>query len=95
MARTKGSRVVYLPYSPDAAPSDFFLFGCLKGETEGFTANSPVDFLSEIRGIFQEISKETFMAVDDEWITQLELRTKHKGEYHHTSSKKSSMLRNE
>jgi hypothetical protein len=35
------------------------LFGYLKGEMVGFILNSPADILSEIRRIFQEISKET------------------------------------
>jgi hypothetical protein len=50
---------VHPAYSYDAAPSDFFLFGCLKGQMAGFTGNSPADILSAIRRIFQEISKET------------------------------------
>jgi hypothetical protein len=45
------------------------LFDYLKGEMARFTTNSPVDILSEIRRIFQEISKEAQMAVYDEWIT--------------------------
>jgi hypothetical protein len=49
----------------------------------GFTANSPADILSEIRRIFQEIPKETLIAVYDEWITRLEWITEHKGEYYH------------
>jgi hypothetical protein len=63
---------VYPAYSPDAAPSDLFLFGCLKDGMAGFTANSPADILSAIRRIFQEISKATLVAVCDKWITQLE-----------------------
>jgi hypothetical protein len=59
-------------YSPDAAASDFFLFGCLKSEVAGFTANSPADLLSEIRRIFQEVSKKAVVAVYDKWVTQLE-----------------------
>jgi hypothetical protein len=51
-----------------------------------FTANSPADILSEIRRIFQEISKETLMAAYDEWITE------HKGEDYRKESKKSSMF---
>jgi hypothetical protein len=47
------------------------------------TANSPADILSEIRWIFQEIPKETLMAVYDDWITRLEWMTEHKGEYYH------------
>jgi hypothetical protein len=46
------------------------VFGDLKGEMPGFTANSRADILSEINRIFQEISKETFVAVYDEWITE-------------------------
>jgi hypothetical protein len=74
IARTKATRVAHSAYSPDAAPRDFFLFG----KTAGFTANSPTDILSEIRRIFQEISKETLVAVHDEWIMRLEWITKHK-----------------
>jgi hypothetical protein len=36
-------------YYPGAAPSDFFSFGCLKGEMAGFTANLLAGILSEIR----------------------------------------------
>jgi hypothetical protein len=53
--------------SPDTALGDFFLFGHLKREMAGLTANSPADILSEIRRIFQEISRETAVAVYDEW----------------------------
>jgi hypothetical protein len=50
----------------------------MKGEMTGSTASSPADILSEIRRIFQEISKETLVAVYDGWITE------RKGEYYHT-----------
>jgi hypothetical protein len=66
IARTKASRVVYPADSPDVAPSNFFLFGHPKGEMASFTANSPADILSEIRRGFQEIPKETLIAVYDE-----------------------------
>jgi hypothetical protein len=75
--------VVHPVYPPDAVLSDFFLFGYLKDELAGFTANSPADILYEIRRIFQKISKETLLAVDDEWITWLKWITEHKGEYYH------------
>jgi hypothetical protein len=48
----------------------------------GFTEKSPADIFSEIRRIFQEISKETLLAAHDEWITRLEWITEHKGEYY-------------
>jgi hypothetical protein len=60
IVRTKATRVVHLAYSLDAAPSDFFLFGYLKNDA---------GILSGIRRILQEISKETLVAVHDEWIT--------------------------
>jgi hypothetical protein len=50
----------------------------------GFTANLLVDILSEIGRIFQEISKETPVAVYDEWITRFEWITEHKRECYHT-----------
>jgi hypothetical protein len=49
-----------------------------------FTAISPADFLSEIRRIFQEVSKETLLGLHDEWITRLEWMTEYKGDYSHT-----------
>jgi hypothetical protein len=63
---------VHPAYPPDAALSDFILFGYLEGEMAGLIVNSPPDILSEIRRIFQEISKETLVAVYEEWITWLE-----------------------
>jgi hypothetical protein len=66
IARTKATRDVHLDYSPDATSNHFFLFGYLKGEMGGFTVNSPANILSEIRWIFQKISKETLAAVYDE-----------------------------
>jgi hypothetical protein len=54
------------------------LLGYLKGEITGFTANSIADIPSEIRRIFQEISKETLVAVSDEWIMRFKWITEHK-----------------
>jgi hypothetical protein len=59
IAHPKATKVVHPAYSPDTAPSDFFLFGYLKGEMAGFPANSPAYILSEIRQTFQEISKRS------------------------------------
>jgi hypothetical protein len=59
IARIKSTRVAHSAYSHDAASSDFFLFGYLRGELTGSTANSAPDSLSEISLIFQEISNET------------------------------------
>jgi hypothetical protein len=64
----------------DGAPSDCFLSGHLYEKRASFIANSPAGILSDIRRIFQEISKKPFAAGYDEWITWLEWITEHKGE---------------
>jgi hypothetical protein len=66
IARIKAIRILHPAHSPDAALSDFFWVGCLKGEMAGVTANSSADILSEIRRISQEISQETLVAVYEE-----------------------------
>jgi hypothetical protein len=76
---------MYSAYYPDAAASDFFLLVYLKGEMAGFTANSLANILSEIRWIFQEISIESLVAVDDERTTRLKWITDHKGESYQTA----------
>jgi hypothetical protein len=58
------------------------LFDYPEGEMASVTANSPADIFSESHRIFQEVTKETFMTLDDEWITRLEWRTEHKGDYY-------------
>ena len=55
------------PYSPDLAPSDFFLFGYLKDKCRGHkfaSVNELIDFINEI---FYEIKKEVLFSVFDEW----------------------------
>jgi hypothetical protein len=72
IARVKAIRVVHSVYFPDAALSDFILFGSMTSQVEGFRGHSPAEIPSEIRRISQKISKDTLMAVYDEWITRLE-----------------------
>jgi hypothetical protein len=83
VARAKAIKVVHPVYCPDATPNDFFLFGHLKCEMVSFIASSPAGILSEIRRIFQEISKETLVAEHDEWIIRPDWITEYKGEYYH------------
>jgi histone-lysine N-methyltransferase SETMAR len=42
---------VHPPYSPDLAPSDFFLFGHIKHCLHGVTFPSREEFLAAIHGI--------------------------------------------
>jgi hypothetical protein len=48
-----------LVYSPDAAPSNFFLLGRLKGEMAEFTTSSLKTNDFEFRRVFEEIPKDT------------------------------------
>jgi hypothetical protein len=72
IARTKANRVADPAYSLVSAPSDFFLFGDLKGKMARFTTSSAEDILSEIRRIFDESPREIVTVVYDGWITRLE-----------------------
>jgi hypothetical protein len=51
------------PYSPDLTPSDFFLFGSVKGKLTGYRAETPCELLVRIRIILAEISRDTLNAV--------------------------------
>jgi hypothetical protein len=56
------------PYSPDLAPSDFFLFGYVNGTLMGYRAETPSKFLVRIPVILAEIPGETLNAVFLEWM---------------------------
>jgi hypothetical protein len=68
-------------YSPDLAPSDFFLFGDVKGKLVGYCAETPSQFLVHIRVILTAIPRETLKAVFLEWIERLQKRAQADGEY--------------
>jgi hypothetical protein len=53
----------HLPYSPDSAPSDFFLFGYVKQKLMRYRAETPFKLLIRIRVILAEIPRETLNAV--------------------------------
>ena len=46
------------PYSPDLAPSDFFLFGYMKKKFEGVKFNSIDELIDAIQSVFEEIKPE-------------------------------------
>jgi hypothetical protein len=60
------------PYSPDLAPSDFFLFGHVKGKLMEYRAEIPSELLVHIRVILAEIPRETLNAVFLEWMERLQ-----------------------
>jgi hypothetical protein len=62
----------YFLYSPDLAPSHFFLFGCVKEKLMGYRAETPSELLVRIRVIMAEIRGETLNAVFPEWMERLQ-----------------------
>lgn len=76
-------RLPHPPYSPDLAPSDFFLFGYLKFKLEGKIFNTEKEVLGEVARILHAIPKDQFRAPYDEWIRRLHLCIERDGEYIH------------
>jgi hypothetical protein len=59
-------------YSPDLAPSDFFLFGYLKQKLQGVHILDREKLKSEIIRIFGEIGPDVLISVFENWIKRLE-----------------------
>jgi hypothetical protein len=56
------------PYLSDLAPSEFFLFGYVKGKLMGYRAEIPSELLVCIRVILAEMPREILNAVLLEWM---------------------------
>jgi histone-lysine N-methyltransferase SETMAR len=70
------------PYSPDLAPSDFFLFGYIKHCLQGMTFQSHDELLEAIHEVVTAIEPTTLNAVFNEWMKRLLWVTQHNGEYY-------------
>jgi hypothetical protein len=68
-------------YSPDLVPSDFFLFGYVKGKLMGHRAEIPSELFVRTRVILAEIARETLNAVFLKWMGQLQKCMQVDGEY--------------
>jgi hypothetical protein len=68
-------------YSPDRAPSDFFLFRIVKTELQNFEIHSRQDLILTISAIFDEISKDTLNSVYISWAKRLKWVIKNNGKY--------------
>jgi transposase len=60
------------PYSPDLAPSDFFLFGYVKKRLKGMVFPSYEELLDAIGKVVTGIESETLTAVFEHWMKRLE-----------------------
>jgi hypothetical protein len=59
------------PYSPDLAPSDFYLFGYVKGCLAGHSFESADALFGMVQGILESIEKVTLQAVFLDWMERL------------------------
>jgi hypothetical protein len=59
------------PYSPDLAPSDFYLFGYDKRCLAGLLFEDVDQLLAAVEGVLEGIEKLTLQAVFLEWLDRL------------------------
>ena len=69
------------PYSPDLAPSDFFLFGYLKWKLNGEKFGDGNELLSRLREEIEMIVPKVFTDTFAEWERRLRVVTENGGEY--------------
>lgn len=74
-------RTPHPPFSPDIAPSDFFLFGYLTDKLRGQRFTSFEDLQERIIEIFNSIPHETLKNVFQTWIDRCNWVSMHEGEY--------------
>jgi hypothetical protein len=70
------------PYSSDLAPSNFFLFGCVKERLKGMVFLSYEELLDAIDEVMTGIESETLIAVFEHWMERLECVSKNNGDYY-------------
>lgn len=70
------------PYSPDLAPSDFFLFGNLKRVLKGSTFRSSEELLVVVKEKLSQIPKEVLVSVFEGWEIRLSAVIESGGEYY-------------
>ncbi len=73
------------PYSPDLAPSDFFLFSRLKKNMRGLTFNSIGELRERVDFEIGQVAQWEFAhAMRESWVKRLELCVEHEGNYFET-----------
>ena len=69
------------PYSPDLAPSDFFLFGDVKRMLQGSEFQATEELLEAVVAILNAIPAETLIGTFHEWMNRLQTCIDTGGEY--------------
>ena len=69
------------PYSPDLAPSDYYLFGYIKSKLKGTCSADSEELFAKVTLITEEIEKTTLSGVFSEWVRRLDVMRKSNGDY--------------
>lgn len=75
-------RAPHPPYSPDLAPSDFYLFGKIKKQLEGLKFNSKEELFEKLIEILNKITKDERYSVFEEWRKRCDFVRKNNGIYY-------------
>jgi len=78
-------RLPHPPYSPDLAPSDFFLFGYLKYLLRGKTFASHTELFTEVCQILRDIQPRQYASAYEEWTVRLRNCITNEGNYYSIS----------
>lgn len=81
-------RLPHPPYSPDIAPSDFYLFGVIKAKLKGMSFDQPEELYDAIIEILSEISTDELLKVFLHWIERLNWIIENGGVTTHHNNKK-------
>jgi histone-lysine N-methyltransferase SETMAR len=73
--------VPHPPYSPDLAPSGFYLFGYVKRCLPGLSFEDTDQLLAAVEGILEGIEKVTFQAIFLKWMDRFRKCIATSGEY--------------
>lgn len=68
IALKKLTRTPHPPFSPDLAPSNFYLFGKMKDKAKGVHFKDEEELILTIQEKFQKIPKDELLAVFNGWM---------------------------
>jgi hypothetical protein len=61
-------RAPHSPYSPDLAPTDFYLFGYVRHQLQGHEFTERTELVSAISEILNQIPTNTLVDVSGDWM---------------------------
>jgi hypothetical protein len=74
-------RAPHPPYSPDLAPSDFYLFAYVKHQLQGHEFTEGAELVSAISEILNQIPTDTLIDAFDDWMRRRQRWIDINGEY--------------